>query len=61
MVSSSTGIITTFAGDGTGGYAGDGGSPTSADLYYPNDVAIGSSGVVYIVDSYNNRIRVVTP
>ncbi len=60
-VTASTGIITTFAGDGTAGYVGDGGSPTSAELYYPFDAAIGNSGVIYIADSYNNRIRAVTP
>ena len=34
-VTVSTGVITTLAGDGTAGYSGDGGSATSAELYFP--------------------------
>ncbi|GGG86553.1 NHL repeat-containing protein [Edaphobacter dinghuensis] len=60
-VTASTGIITTYAGDGTRGYSGDGGSPTAAELNVPYDVAVGSSGVIYIADQYNSRIRAVTP
>ena len=33
------GVITTFAGTGTAGFSGDGGPPTSAQLYQPYDVA----------------------
>ncbi len=61
------GIITTFAGNGyntgsSGGYSGDGGNPTSAELNYPTGVAVGPDGgftAVYIADRYNNRIRQV--
>lgn len=60
-VTASTGIITTFAGDGTRGYSGDGSAPTSAELNIPYDAAVGSSGVVYIADQYNSRVRAVTP
>ena len=35
------GIITTFAG---GGYSGDGGAPTSAELDSPRGVAVDTSG-----------------
>jgi RHS repeat-associated protein len=55
----STGIISTIAGNGSMGYAGDGGSATSAKLNAPNGVTIGTSGVVYIADNGNNRIRAV--
>jgi hypothetical protein len=51
--------IFTFAGNGIGRYSGDGGSATSAELYYPNGVAVSSTGEVYIADTYNQRIRVV--
>ena len=56
----SGGTITTFAGiHGTAGYTGDGGPATSAELYYPPQVAVDSSGNVYIADQYNQRIRKV--
>lgn len=59
-VDSETGVISTVAGSGVLGYAGDGGSATAAKLYYPVSVAIDDSGDLYIADSYNNRIRKVT-
>jgi trimeric autotransporter adhesin len=60
MVTKSTGIITTVAGDGTYGYTGDGGQATSASLGYPSGIAVDASGNVYIADTNNDRIRVVT-
>lgn len=59
-VTASTGIISTVAGDGTAGYSGDGGAATSAELYYPYDVAVDGAGNIYIADSHNSRIRKVT-
>ena len=55
-----TGNITTIAGAGNYGYHGDGGSPIEAWLGLPNDVAVDSSGNVYIADTHNDRIRVLT-
>jgi trimeric autotransporter adhesin len=60
LVTKSTGIITTVAGDGQQGYNGDGGPATSALLWYPHAVDVDKSGNVYIADSGNNRIRLVT-
>lgn len=54
------GTITTIAGNGTIGYSGDGGPATGAELYFPAGVAV-SGGNVYIADSENNLIRVLTP
>jgi sugar lactone lactonase YvrE len=54
------GIITTVAGNGTFGFGGDGGPPTSAQLNYPSAVAIDSKGNLFIADSENNSIREVT-
>jgi RHS repeat-associated protein len=59
-VTASTGIITTIAGNGTCCYSGDGKAATSAQLYYPSDVALDSNGNIYIADSDNSRIRKVT-
>lgn len=53
-----TKIITTVAGCGIAGYAGDGGPPDSAKLI-PEDVTIDQYGVMYIADYENNRIRAV--
>jgi trimeric autotransporter adhesin len=60
MVTKSTGIITTVAGYGTQGYSGDGGPATSASLMYLWGVAVDASGNIYIADTNNDRIRVVT-
>jgi sugar lactone lactonase YvrE len=57
---SSSGTISTVAGNGTCGYSGDGGSATSAELYTPTDVALDGAGNLYIVDYQNSRIRKVT-
>src|ERR1017187_8699646 len=54
-----SGIISTFAGNGTPGYAGDGGSATSAELNAPQGVAVDSANNVYISDTGNNVVRVV--
>lgn len=56
-----TGVITTVAGTGANGFSGDGGQATSAQLFYPTDVAVDPSGHLYIVDQANNRIRKVDP
>jgi large repetitive protein len=62
----STGKIDTVAGDGflsgdgTGGYSGDNGPATSAELNQPYAVAVDSAGDMYIPDSGNNRIRKVS-
>ena len=59
MVSSATLNISTLAGSGTPGYSGDGGPATAAQLDFPTGVAVDSSGTVYIVDNFNNRVRTV--
>ena len=56
---STSGIITTVAGGGTGGL-GDGGPATSAKLSGPGSVAVDTFGNLFIADSGNNRIRKVS-
>ena len=58
-IAAATGIITTVAGDGTGGYTGDGGPATSAEIYMPAGVAVDSAGNLYIGDQFNHRVRKV--
>src|SRR5579875_649189 len=54
------GIISTVAGNGTPGFAGDGGPATSAELNQPTGVFADSQGNLYIADNLNNRIRKVS-
>jgi hypothetical protein len=53
------GIISTVAGTGVAGYNGDGITSTTAQLYWPSDVATDASGNLYIADNQNNRVRKV--
>ena len=55
----SSGMITTAAGNGTGGYGGDGGPATGARLHYPFGVVVDGFGNLYIADYGNYRIRKV--
>ncbi len=54
-----TGTITTYAGNGTQGYCGDGGLATQACLNSPKGLAIGPNTTLYIADSFNHRVREV--
>ena len=54
-----TGLISTFAGNGAQGYSGDGGHATSAELWSPYRVAIDTADNIYIADQGENRIRKV--
>jgi sugar lactone lactonase YvrE len=56
----SAGIMTTFAGNGTAGFNGDGGVATNAELYVPADVWEDASGNFLVADANNYRIRAIT-
>ena len=53
------GRIETFAGTGQGGFGGDGGPATGAQLDYPTGVAVEPNGDVLIADDANYRVRLV--
>ncbi|KOG52205.1 leucine-rich repeat-containing protein [Streptomyces griseoflavus] len=54
------GVITTVAGNGTGGYVSDGGPATSTQINYPLDVCLDDAGSLYIADTLNQRVRKIT-
>jgi sugar lactone lactonase YvrE len=58
QVSAITGVITTVAGGGAS--TGDGGQATSAQLKYPDGVALSSTGAMFISDLYGYRVRMVS-
>jgi uncharacterized protein (TIGR03437 family) len=58
----SNGVIATVAGNGTAGFSGDGGPAGSATFNAALDgVAVDSAGNVYIADTNNSRVRLLTP
>lgn len=59
-IAASTGMIATVAGNGSAGNSGDGGLATSAKLDHPSGVTVDASGIVYMADEGNCRIRKVT-
>lgn len=58
-VVNTSGIIETYAGNGTVGYSGDGGPASAAELSMPIDIMLNASGNLYIADMQNARIRMV--
>lgn len=55
------GVISTVAGTGELGDAGDGGPAVNAQLAYPGDIAVASDGTLYVADCGNGRIRRIAP
>lgn len=55
------GIISTYAGNGTAGYSGDGTAATGAMIKNPYGLAVDATGNLYIADAGNSVIRKVTP
>lgn len=54
------GIVTTVAGTGEQGFAGDGGAATAAQLDSPAGIAVDAAGNIYIADTHNQRVRKVS-
>jgi len=60
-INTSTGIITTIAGNGVMGYNGDGIAADTAELNNPYGVTLDGAGNIYINDCQNFRIRKINP
>ncbi len=58
-ISCATGAVSVLAGTGTAGSSGDGGPAASAALDKPRGVYADSSGIVYIADTGNHKVRAV--
>lgn len=57
---SSVGTISTYAGNGNVGFAGDGGSALQAAFDNPTSISTDLNGNLYVLDLGNNRIRKIT-
>lgn len=55
-----TKTITRLSGTGVAQFGGDGGDALAASLSYPFGVAVDAAGTVYVADTFNHRIRVLT-
>lgn len=55
------GAVSTIAGTGAPGFSGDAGPAAAAELSGPSAVAVDAAGNIYIADTGNNRVRLVTP
>ena len=56
----SSGVISTVAGTGQRGFGGDGGPAITAQLNLPGSVTMDDDGNLFIADTGNHRIRVLT-
>ncbi len=56
---STTGVLSTVAGNGSASFSGDGGAATAAAISYPAGVWVDAAKNIYIADAGNNRIRKV--
>jgi uncharacterized protein (TIGR03437 family) len=61
MLCRGQGIISTFAGNGSGGFSGNGGPAVSAAINAPQGVAVDPAGNVYFAETLNSIVRVVNP
>ncbi len=57
QINTTTGIITTIAGNGAAGFSGDGGSAKLASFFFPLAFAPDDGTHLYVADLVNNRVR----
>jgi hypothetical protein len=55
------GIVTTIAGDGSNGSAGDGGPALSASITWPATMSVDGLGRIFLADRFANVVRVLQP
>lgn len=55
------GTLTSIAGDGWRGFAGDGAEAVRSRLGFPSALAVGPDGAVYFADEMNHRVRRIDP
>lgn len=58
-VTAATGIINTIAGNGAGGFEGDGVPATETSVYAPYGLALDAAGDLFLADYNNQRVRMV--
>lgn len=56
-----SGNITTYAGTGTAGTAGDGGAALTAQFFAPEGLTFDTNGNLFVVDRGNRKIRKISP
>jgi streptogramin lyase len=56
-VDAKTGVISTVAGIGEPGFAGDGGPAKQAQFRQPHSIALDGKGFLYVADIGNHRVR----
>jgi sugar lactone lactonase YvrE len=54
------GTVTTIAGTGAQGFGGDNGLATAAQLDTPGGIAVAADGRIFIADTHNHRVRVIS-
>jgi len=59
-LTATTGLITTVAGNGLQQFSGDGGPATAASIDSPSGLAVDSAGNLYLADTHNHRLRMVS-
>ena len=60
-VDAKTGAISTLAGTGEAGFAGDGGPAAAARFNRPHSIQFGPDGTLYVCDIGNHRLRAIDP
>ncbi|MCC7538977.1 MAG: hypothetical protein IT379_22315 [Deltaproteobacteria bacterium] len=60
-IDAESGEVTTYAGTGEAGFAGDGGAATEAQLNNPVDLVFDAAGTLYVTDTMSSCVRAIDP